>query len=443
MEARYSVLLDAPADLGTRVQIARLGPVSDPRYGDFEITEDNARNWQRNLSVLPGRRALIDFEHRSERKPRDSEAAGWITGIGLDGQKVMADVEWTSKGEQAIKDKRYLFVSPAYGKYRDETGAEHDDTLCSTALTNKPALGSLPMLTLASEESLQAALEDDPAERFYRRALDGELGEQPRALVLLDVSAGERKLALKEGNALPDGSYPIRNTGQLHAAAHLAASGHGNVQGARKLIKRRAKELGVDLTTLPGFDGEGSDSRRAMDAELLTLLDLEEGADDSKVLEKVSELKAKAETPEPAERKTLEQQAADDGKVLLDSAKYTELESNARAGKHAADELAKTRFETSYQRALDAGRAVPAQKEQLEHFYQLDAQGTLKMLDEGPQLVNVRPSGLPVELDDASAGLTPAQQLDRRVKDKLKELGKGMTDYPTVLEQLMTEDEVA
>jgi hypothetical protein len=39
----------------------------------------------------------------------------------------------------------------------------------------------------------------------------------------------------------------------------LAASGHGDVAGAKKLIRRRAKELGVDVTTLPGFGSDLSD----------------------------------------------------------------------------------------------------------------------------------------------------------------------------------------
>jgi hypothetical protein len=43
-------LLDAPNAPARRVQIARLRPVSDERYGDFEISRANAENWRRNLS---------------------------------------------------------------------------------------------------------------------------------------------------------------------------------------------------------------------------------------------------------------------------------------------------------------------------------------------------------------------------------------------------------
>lgn len=58
-------------------------------------------------------------------------------------------------------------------------------------------------------------------------------------------SAEERRKAASDGNALPDGSCPIRNAHELHSAAVLARSGHGDVAAAKRLIARRAKELGV------------------------------------------------------------------------------------------------------------------------------------------------------------------------------------------------------
>ena len=60
-----------------------------------------------------------------------------------------------------------------------------------------------------------------------------------------DVATTERRDLAGEGNALPDGSYPIKNTGDLHNAAVLARSGHGDVAAARRLIARRAGELGA------------------------------------------------------------------------------------------------------------------------------------------------------------------------------------------------------
>lgn len=430
----YTVVLDAPSTPKARIQIAQLGDYSDARYGDFSITKNDVEQWKHNLGKLPGGRALIDLDHRADRSPRNTEAAGWITGIDLDGDTPVAEVEWTPIGKQAIEEQRYLFFSPTYGELKTAQGETLSNVLQGGALTNKPFL-DMPALTLASEETLASAtrqLESENAERL----LDA------LHLKLLDVSAGERKLAVKEGNALPDGSYPIRNVDQLKAAAHLAATGHGNVQGARKLIRRRAKELGVPLSSLAGFGGEkSSDSRREMDTEVLTLLGLADDTDVNGVVEAIKALQANAETKPEADPKTLEQAAADEGKIVLDTARLTQLERDAAAGREAATELAAQRFDTSFQKALAAGRAIPAQRERLEHFYTLDANSTLKLLDEGPQIVNVKPIGASFDVESgAPAGVdSKSHELDLKVKARLRELGKPISDYPVLLEQMMEE----
>lgn len=58
-------------------------------------------------------------------------------------------------------------------------------------------------------------------------------------------SSDERKSLASEGKALPDGSYPIPDEDALRRAAILAKSGHGDVAAAKRLIAKRAKELGV------------------------------------------------------------------------------------------------------------------------------------------------------------------------------------------------------
>lgn len=50
-----------------------------------------------------------------------------------------------------------------------------------------------------------------------------------------DFSAGERQTEAGQGNALPDGSYPIPDADALRRAAILARSGHGDVAAAKEL----------------------------------------------------------------------------------------------------------------------------------------------------------------------------------------------------------------
>lgn len=58
-------------------------------------------------------------------------------------------------------------------------------------------------------------------------------------------SSDQRSSLASEGKALPDGSYPIPDEDALRRAAILARSGHGDVAAAKRLIAKRARELGV------------------------------------------------------------------------------------------------------------------------------------------------------------------------------------------------------
>jgi hypothetical protein len=58
-------------------------------------------------------------------------------------------------------------------------------------------------------------------------------------------SSKNRKKLAAQGNALPDGSYPIADTEDLQNAATLARSGHGDAAAAKRLVARRAKQLGA------------------------------------------------------------------------------------------------------------------------------------------------------------------------------------------------------
>jgi hypothetical protein len=95
--------------------------------------------------------------------------------------------------------------------------------------------------------------------------LAGEPGRDISLVTLTPDSetAEGRKKAASSGHALADGSYPIEDKKHLHSAAVLAASGHGNASAAKALIRKRARELGVDVNTLPGFGGSGKENDKA------------------------------------------------------------------------------------------------------------------------------------------------------------------------------------
>lgn len=58
-------------------------------------------------------------------------------------------------------------------------------------------------------------------------------------------SAENRRKLAAQGKALSNDSYPIEDAEDLKNAATLARSGHGDVDAAKRLIARRAKQLGA------------------------------------------------------------------------------------------------------------------------------------------------------------------------------------------------------
>ena len=330
----FQILLDAPIGKAkSRIQIAAIGSYTDDRWGDFSVTPADVSAWQANLVHLPGQQALVDFEHRSEKSPRDSVAAGWLTGLTLeDDGRVMGDVTWTPKGRKAVKAGRYKFVSPAFGEHVNEFGETFPNTLVSVGLTNKPVL-HMPAITLSAKEGTWRLLDE----------------EQPKP---------------------------------------------------KKRKKNKPKKM---------------DAQRVQNFAV----------------------------PGPAPVRTLEQQAADEGKVLLDQAEVRELQ-QARTDRDS------DRFTVAFDNAVRARKVSPGEREGLQRLYQLDAVTTLESLAmRAPILPDAAERGEPAidwtndpdlfenRTDEyRAAGFEPASvMLDQRVRQRMRDRN---LDYATALTDLMT-----
>lgn len=148
-------IADAPRELAaasparSRIQVAQLGSYHDPRYGDFTITAPEVANWSKLLADYFNGRVAIDLDHATD-KGGSSEAAGWIVGLERQGQDVFADVEWTTVGQSAVSDKRYLYISPTFvSDLKDEQGNGRGPALLRAALTNNPFLRKMPAVSLS------------------------------------------------------------------------------------------------------------------------------------------------------------------------------------------------------------------------------------------------------------------------------------------------------
>lgn len=370
----FHVCLNAPGEPTSELQVAKVGTFHDPRYGDFAITEGDVAKWKTNLSCLPGGKALIDLDHLSDKPSphRRTEAAGWITDVDLVDGIPKAKVEWTPVGKSAIEEKRYQFFSPSFGQFRNDSGL-HEDVLTGGALTNKPFL-NMATVQLASDDRVS-------------RALLWNLDEESVKKVLEMVA--------------------------------------GNVTRSRA-DSREPMKLTADILKLLGIEDE---------AEQKKILDLaaEDDADEKKVLEAIEAAKPEPKREDEPVTKTLEQQAQDEGKIVLDKKSFSALNAGAEAGQAAKEQLDTLTLDTAFDKACAEGKAVAADK---EFYEELPLETAVKRLESAPKILNVKPIGKNVSADDldAPAGVDAQSfQLDQEVRKHMAEKDMKPEEYVTAL----------
>lgn len=138
------------------VQITRTGQFYDPRYGDFKITEAQLEEMIRNFNLkVLGVDVFIDVAHHPE-----NGSAGRITKIWRDGDRLMAEVEWTPYGLISMEEKGFCYLSMEYDEnYQDnETKIRFGCVLRGAGLTIRPVIKRLEKVQLSELDSFRSAL---------------------------------------------------------------------------------------------------------------------------------------------------------------------------------------------------------------------------------------------------------------------------------------------
>lgn len=138
------------------VTITRAGTFWDPRYGEFEITRALLAEMVRNFDARTyGQDIHIDVAHR----PEDG-AAGKIVRLWIDGDRLMAEVDWTPYGRQAITERGYQYLSAEYAEnwIDNERRQPHGAVLQGAALTIRPVIKRLDPVQLSEPTGLHQAL---------------------------------------------------------------------------------------------------------------------------------------------------------------------------------------------------------------------------------------------------------------------------------------------
>lgn len=129
------------------VTLTRTGSFTDPRYGRFEITPTLLTEMVRNFEAgTYGQDIFLDVAH----KPEDGAAAK-ILELKTDGNRLRAQVEWTTFGVSAVRERGFRYLSADFFDdfIDNERGQSHGAVLRGAGLTIRPVIKRLDPVQLS------------------------------------------------------------------------------------------------------------------------------------------------------------------------------------------------------------------------------------------------------------------------------------------------------
>ena len=244
----------------------RIFPIGEFKRGErtIDLTKERLSEMKVNYEAdRPRWKAPIYAGHPTDVQP-DPPKLGNVASLELKDDGLYAVPEYSEKGKELVDEESYQYVSPGIlwklsgASYTDEQGNEFDNVLDHVALTNRPFFGSRTAIFSSDPRLMQS---DDKLD-FILSRLD-TLGEQFR-----EFDTEMREKMAKSGMAMPDGSYPIENAGDLSNAIQ-AFGRSGNKPATKAHIIKRAKALGkTDL--LPEDWSEDTTRSRKMSDTVVT-----------------------------------------------------------------------------------------------------------------------------------------------------------------------------
>jgi hypothetical protein len=232
-------------------------PQRDPAgVGLTASTDADGATWVKALVVEPVAKRLVSkgalraYSVGISRPTIERDVTGKARG-GIITAGSLAEVSLVDRpankncGVQLVKNAGTEYVNEVFGD-QDTIQKMLGSTLDQVPIVPDIDQFEAPMTDFKfTPNDLAKIVRDKIIEEHYSDLAIKAIIEAESAVYKRDVNTAERRSLASSGRALPDGSYPIANAGDLHNAAHLAATGHGNAEAAKRLIARRAQELGV------------------------------------------------------------------------------------------------------------------------------------------------------------------------------------------------------
>jgi phage I-like protein len=131
---------------GTFSAVDGRGPFENPDPGQVIAA---------SIAKMPQVGLVLDYDHATDLaapEGRPAPAAGWLKEFKVDNGAIFARIEWTRDAAEAVKDKKYRYVSPVF-EHSKEGKVER---ILRAALTNNPALINLPALAQSEDAGFLA-----------------------------------------------------------------------------------------------------------------------------------------------------------------------------------------------------------------------------------------------------------------------------------------------
>ncbi len=140
------------SEVPLEIKILPLGAVNSEK-GSF-IVNDESFNLIEKQFKGRGLDIVVDYEHQTLKNVQ-APAAGWINNLKKGTDAIIAEVKWTDKAREYLKNKEYKYLSPVIRVRKDGLAVG----LHSVALTNTPAIDKMFPLVLKNLETEEIHME--------------------------------------------------------------------------------------------------------------------------------------------------------------------------------------------------------------------------------------------------------------------------------------------
>jgi len=173
------------------------------------ITKSDLKSMSENHEKkIRGIDLMLDYSHDSQK-----DAAAWFKSVTIenDGNELWAEVEWTPKGKESVKNKEFRYVSADFSKYYqdNETLKKYGPTLFGAGLTNRPVVkGMAPTILSEGKTEMDLQKENDELKSKVEKLMS-ELAEAKKTSKFSEketelkaredaIKLSEEKIALAE-----------------------------------------------------------------------------------------------------------------------------------------------------------------------------------------------------------------------------------------------------